>query len=388
MLRRLIATLFLAAQPMLAGATSIDIPIVFLKQVPADRPTLSNLDPIPEDLARAGAELALKDNKTTGQFLGHTYALTVLEVTTDADVIASAQSALQQSQLLVLDVAPQNITTIADLTQAQSALLFNASAGDIALRGSDCRTNLLHSIPSDAMRADALMQFARSKRWDDLALISGPNPIDLTFAQALRDSAHKFGLKISAELTWDIDADMRRNAAQEIPLLTQRLGDYDLLLVADETDDFGRYIPFNTWRARPVAGSAGLMSQTWSRVVEQWGAAQLQSRFHDLAQRDMRSRDYGAWAAVRSIGEAVTRTGSSDAQTLRDFILSETFELAGFKGRPLSYRSWNGQLRQPIPLVTQRAVVTQAPLPGYLHQTSEMDTLGADQPESTCEAFR
>lgn len=388
MLRRLIATLFLAAQPMLAGAASIDIPIVFLKQIQADRPTLSNLDPIPEDLGRAGAELALADNKTTGQFLGHNYDLTVVEIAADADVVAAAKSALQESQLLVLDVAPQNITAIADLTEAQSALLFNASAGNVALRGSDCRANLLHSIPSDAMRADALMQFARSKRWDDLALISGPNAVDVTFADALKASASKFGMKISAELTWDIDADMRRNAAQEVPLLTQELGDYDLLLVADETDDFARYIPFNTWRARPVAGSAGLMPLAWSRVVEQWGAAQLQSRFYEMAERDMRSRDYGAWAAVRSIGEAVTRTGSPDAQVLRTFILSETFELAGFKGRPLSYRSWNGQLRQPIPLVTPRAVVSQAPLPGYLHQTSEMDTLGIDQPESTCEAFQ
>ena len=97
-----------------------------------------------------------------------------------------------------------------------------------------------------------------------------------------------------------------------MPLFTQEFGDYDMLLVADELGDFGRYIPFNTWQARPVAGSEGLKPVAWSPVVEQWGAAQLQGRFEDLAGRDMRSEDYGAWAALRSLGEAVTRTGCAD----------------------------------------------------------------------------
>ena len=101
----------------------------------------------------------------------------------------------------------------------------------------------------------------------------------------------------------------------------------------------------------------------------------------------MRSEDYAAWAAFRSLGEAVTRTQSDDPATLRDYILSDAFELAGFKGRPMNYRGWNGQLRQPIPLVTGRAVVATAPLDGFLHQVSELDTLGIDQPESKCTAF-
>ncbi len=102
----------------------------------------------------------------------------------------------------------------------------------------------------------------------------------------------------------------------------------------------------------------------------------------------MRPQDYAAWAAIRTVGEAVTRTNGNDPKALRDYILSDSFELAAFKGRPLSYRTWNGQLRQPIPLVTQTALVAQAPLPGYLHQRTELDTLGADQPESTCKAFQ
>jgi ABC transporter substrate binding protein (PQQ-dependent alcohol dehydrogenase system) len=136
-----------------------------------------------------------------------------------------------------------------------------------------------------------------------------------------------------------------------------------------------------------VAGSEGLRPVAWDRAVEQWGAAQLQIRFVEMTGRDMAPRDYAAWAAMRSLGEGVTRTNADDAATLRAFLLSDAFELAGFKGRPLSFRGWNGQMRQPIPLVTDRAVVAMAPLEGYLHQRSEMDTLGLDKPESRCEAF-
>lgn len=365
----------------------IEIDIQYIKQLVDAPPTLSNLDPIPEDLGTHGAELGLQDNATTGRFLGQTYSLTVTEVDAGGDFAEAVRSALSSSDLLVLDAPQEQVLMAADMPETAGALLFNTRAADVALRSDACRANLLHTLPSYAMKADALMQFFVQRRWEDIALIAGERPDDQAWADTLENSARKFGLKFGARKTWVFDADMRRNASQEVPLFTQELGDYDVLLVADAADDFARYIPYNTWRPRPVAGSAGLRPVTWHRVVEQWGAAQLQSRFDTLADRPMQDRDYAAWAAVRAIGEAVTRTGAADAETLRAFMLSQEFELAGFKGAPLTFRTWNGQLRQPIPIVHERALVAQAPLEGFLHQRTELDTLGLDQPESLCTAF-
>ncbi|WP_116133969.1 ABC transporter substrate-binding protein [Tropicimonas sp. IMCC34043] len=384
--------LFLAAIAALVSAAparaDLAVPMAYLRLLQDRPPVLSNLDPHPDDLGLAGAELALADNVTTGRFLGHDYALRLIDLAPGGDALAAARAALAQTRLVMIEAPAADLIAIADLPEAQSALLFDVASPDTALRDGDCRANLLHTLPSRAMRADALMQFAHARRWDRLALISGSHPEDQAFAEALRSSAAKFGLKIRAEATWAFDADMRRNASEEVPVFTQKLGDYDLLLVADELGDFARYIPYNTWRPRPVAGSEGLVPTAWAAPVEQWGAAQLQGRFHDLAQRDMQAEDYAAWAAVRALGEAVTRTASADPATLRAFLLSPEFELAGFKGRALSFRPWNGQLRQPIPLVTRGALADQAPLPGYLHQSNELDTLGLDAPESRCEAFR
>lgn len=388
MLKHLLASALSLGVCTAALAETLQVPLIWLRHAEPERPVLSNLDPIPEDRGQAGAELGLSDNLTTGAFLGQDYSLEVIEIAPEDDPLPEARAALARSPYMVLDAPAETLLAIADLPEAQNAVLFNAAASDMALRGENCRANLLHTKTSYAMQTDALMQFARAKRWEDLVLITGNTPEDAAYAAALTTSAAKFGLTIAETKPWIFDADMRRNAAQEVPLFTQDLAEHDLLLIADVANDFARYIAYNTWAPRPIAGAEGLRPVSWAPVVEQWGAAQLHSRFQDLAGRDMTPRDYASWAAVRAVGEAVTRTKSADPATIRDYLLSDSFELAGFKGRPLSFRTWNGQMRQPIPLVTRAALVAQAPLEGFLHQRTELDTLGIDQPETTCTAFQ
>ncbi|MGF1660093.1 MAG: ABC transporter substrate-binding protein [Rubrimonas sp.] len=369
-------------------AQAADVRIVYLEQQVERPPVLSNLDPFPEDDGLAGARLALADNASTAKFLGHNYSMREIVVAPGEDFDAAARAALTEGAGLIVAVAPaEQLLRLADMPEARDALVINAGAPDDILRGEACRANMLHASPSRAMLSDGLAQFLIKRQWDRWFLIEGEGPGDAEFAAAMRRSAAKFGGKIVAEAVWRFDADMRRDAFAEAPVFTQG-PQYDVILVADEIEDWARYLPFNTWLPRPVAGSEGLRAVAWSDVVEAWGAAQLQNRFEALAGRGMRSTDYAAWAAVRSIGEAVTRTNAADAQTLRAFMLSDAFQLAGFKGLAMNYRSWNGQLRQPIPLVHPRALVTSAPIEGFLHERTGLDTLGTDEPETTCAAFR
>lgn len=370
-----------------SATAEIAVPMIYLRQEIQPPPVLSNLDPIPKDRGIAGAEVALADTKTTGSFMGHAYSLALVSVEPGGDFIAAARKALTASKILFLDAPPEGIMAVADLAEAKGALLFNVSSGAKRLRDADCRMNVLHTMAEDAMRTDALMQALKARRWLRTVLIVGPKPEDRAFADILSASAQKFGVDILAEKDWTFNTDLRRAAGREIPLFTQDFPDHDVLLIADEADDFGRYVQDNTWLPRPVAGSEGLRGEGWAPVLEQWAAVQLQNRFEKAAGREMGSRDYAAWAAVRTIGEAVTRTNSGDPVVLREFILSAKFALDGFKGRSLSYRDWDGQLRQPMAVVNARALVELAPLDGYLHQTNEMDTLGLDRPESACTAF-
>jgi ABC transporter substrate binding protein (PQQ-dependent alcohol dehydrogenase system) len=98
----------------------------------------------------------------------------------------------------------------------------------------------------------------------------------------------------------------------------------------------------------------------------------------------MTERDYTAWLAVRIVGEAVVRTGHNDAASVRAYILSDKFEVAGFKGQGMNFRAWDLQLRQPILIAGPRALVSISPQEGFLHPKFLTDTLGFDAPESRC----
>jgi ABC transporter substrate binding protein (PQQ-dependent alcohol dehydrogenase system) len=387
---RQISNFFPAAFVTMTATTalaSIDVAIAYLEMEIERPPVLTNLDPIPDDLGRMGAHLGLADNATTGGFLGHNYSVSDVLVPLGDDWLEAGRSVLAEYRILVVNAPADALLALADLPEAEGALIFNASAEAEALREGDCRANVLHTMPSYAMRADALMQFLVTKRWSDLVMITGQREGDMAFAEALRNSATKFGARIRAEKEWDMSSDMRRNIGQEFPVFTQDFPSHHVMLVADEAGDFGPFLELNAWEPRPVAGSAGARPDAWSDRVEAYGAAQLQLRFKRLADRPMGAVDYAAWAAVRSVGEGVTRTGSNDAGKIRDYILSDDFELAAFKGAAITYRDWNGQMRQPMPVATKTALVAMTPMPGFLHEVSTLDTLGRDRPETACTAF-
>jgi len=369
-----------------AGDNFAEVRIAYLAQLVERPPALSNLDwlTLADDDGLQGARLGTDDNATTGRFMKQKFVLDEKTVAADGDVVAAVRDLHGNGhRLLVTNVGAEALDAILAMPEADTMLIFNAGAPDDRLRVKDCRTSVLHTLPSRAMRADALAQYLVKKNWKRWFLVTGTRPEDALFAEAVRRAAKRFGGEIVAEKTWTFDHDIRRTAQAEIPGFTQ-VDDYDVLIVADEMGLFGEYLMYRTWEPRPVAGTQGLVPTAWDRTVEQWGAAQLQKRFSAKASRGMSARDYAAWAAVRSIGEAATRTGSTEFEAIKTYISSDAFELAGFKGRKLSYRPWNGQLRQPIPVTTARAIVTLSPQEGFLHPHTELDTLGYDAPETKC----
>ncbi|MCP4430503.1 MAG: ABC transporter substrate-binding protein [Gammaproteobacteria bacterium] len=368
------------------SALALDVQVLYLQKKIENPPVLSNILPEPQDSGKRGAELAIIDNNTTGRFLKQNFELSFFESTNDAALVDYAKNWIRQGNfLMLLDLPAETLLKLAlSPGIAGEAILFNISAPDDQLRRDQCLSGLLHTIPSRAMLSDALMQFLVRKRWQNWFLIQASKPEDAAFATSMKRASKRYGGKLIAEKSWTFDTDQRRSAQLEIPGFSQ-VDDYDIAIIADEAGDIGEYILFNTWLPRPVGGTQGLKPLAWHRVVEQWGAAQLQNRFTELSGRWMNSKDYAAWLALRSIGEAITRSKSPTASQLYAYLLSDKFKLAGFKGRKLSFRDWNGQMRQPIPLVHPRALVSVSPQEGFLHPFSELDTLGFDRPEVNCQ---
>ena len=170
-----------------------------------------------------------------------------------------------------------------------------------------------------------------------------------------------------------------------MPVFTQTRKDYDVVLVADWFGDFGEYVYFNTWLPRPVAGTQGLKPVTWHKVIEQWGAAQLQSRFEKLTGRWMNDLDYTNWVSIATIVKSVMKTKTIEKNKNLDYIYSDKFKLGAYKGRTMTYRSFNGQLRQPIALVHPKGLVSSSPQDQYLHPTTNLDTIGTSSAKVRCE---
>lgn len=381
--RHLAGALLLSLLSLPIYAAPLEMKVAFIKLQQDSGPVLSNILPEPKDAGLRGAELGIADSNTTGRFLKHHYTLSITESDQWESLAAQAQQLYADGiRVFVADMPSTALQQLSSLL-GEDVLIFNSAAKDDALRTDICLNNTLHSIPSRAMLTDALGQWLKSKRLTKWLLITGATEDDKAYSASLRRAAKRFGHKLVDEKQWSFDTDLRRTAQKEMPLFTQGK-DYDVVVVADERGDFGEYVLYNTWLPRPVVGTQGLTPVTWHRVVEQWGAAQLQSRFEKSSGRWMNNEDYAAWAAVRSVAEAVTRTNSNDVNTLKTYLMSDKFELAGFKGRKLTYREWNGQLRQTIPLIHPRSLVSQSPQEGFLHPVSELDTLGYDQPESRC----
>ncbi len=326
----------------------------------------------------AGARLAIDDNNTTGKFLGQSFSLDEITVADTADPAAAVHGLTGRGRRFIISLLPADqVVKAAD----GGGILVNAAALDDRLRGPDCRANLLHTMPSRAMLTDALAQYLVLKRWTKWFLTLGATPADLAFADDLRRSAKRFGARIIAEKPWTFDADSKPES--EVPVFTQG-ADYDVVATADEGGAFGQLLPYRTWLPRPVVGTSGLVPAAWDATAEDWGAIQLQNRFRKLAGRPMTSVDYAAWLAVRAIGEAASRARSGDADAIAASLRAEDFTVAGFKGRKLSFRPWDGQMRQPIFLSAANGVVAVAPVDGFMHPRTELDSLGVDQPETQC----
>lgn len=379
---------------MTVAAAALDIRAAVLR---VDYPGLlpiSRYDLRADDLAFAGAALADEDNGTTGQFLGHAYKTETLAVAPEEADAALAKVLAEGIRFIVIDAMAADLLRLTDKAAGAGALVFNVRSPDTALRSADCRANLLHIAPSDDMKADAVAQFAIWKQWKRWLLISGSNPADKALAEAYARAARKFGATIVEERVFEDTGGARRTDSgyvmvqRQLPVFMQNAPDHDVVIAADATDYFAAYLPYNLWTPRPVMGSAGLRPVTMHGAHEAWGATQLQTRFEALTRRHIQEEDYNTWLALRVVGEAVTRTGSADPREVENYVLSDTFDLAAFKGQKVTFRDWNGQLRQPILLYDGRTTVSVSPQDGFLHQFSPLDTMGLDRPESQCTAFQ
>lgn len=343
-----------------------------IELAPADDPTL-------------GAQMGIDDGKFMASAVGMKLSLDTERATDVAGLMAKVKTMVGQGErFILLDLPGDLVGKVAGAAKGVKVTFINISAPDNFLRKS-CDTNLLDTAASDRMDTDALVQFLSTHNWTKVLVLEGATARDKAFAKSFETSAKRLRLDIVATRQFSLSRNPAKRAKNNTLLVTGN-ADYDVVFVADSDQEFARYLPYQTQLARPVIGSTGLMAGEWDWTWDLYGAPQVLHRFlHLSGGRRMTDADWAAWMAVKTVTMAYSRAGLDDPDKVDAYLRSSNLSADGSKGRTLNYRSWSGQLRQPILLSTSNAVIAEAPLAGFLHRTNTLDTLGEDKPESKCQ---
>ena len=332
-----------------------------------------------------GATMGVEDLKVVSDAVGQTVALDHQEAADAPGLVAKVQGMVAAGEnFIILDLPAGLVDQVAAATVELPVTLVNATAPEDYLR-TRCYPNLLHTSASDRMNSDALVQLLRTRNWTRILMLVGPHERDAALATAFRASAERLRLDIVDERQFTLSTDPANREANNTQLITGG-ADYDIIYIADSEGEYGRYLPYDTQLPRPVVGSTGLVASEWQWAWDRDGSTQVTVRFEELTDgRRMTGQDWATWIAAKSIVTAYAKARSEDPAEIAAYLRGSRLRMDGAKGVQLNFREWDGQMRMPIVLATHNAVIAEAPLEGFLHQVTTLDTLGTDQPEHQCQ---
>ena len=336
--------------------------------------------------ALEGIKTGLRESRIIGRAAGLAYKLEEIALDEDRNATDAIRAVLDdgRAQIFILDLPLADVREAGRGLAAEELMLLNPRHHDDDLRGADCSPVLFHTAPSYAMLMDALAQYLFKRNWKEVLVLAGPEEADALWSAAFTRSARKFRLEVVDIRPFVLSNDPRQRDQINLALLTSG-ADYDVVYLADSVGEFGRYLPYQTKDARPVLGSEGLVASAWHWTWERHGAPQLNQRFDRIAGRRMTGSDWAAWVAVKAVVTATLYAKSRDIAALRAALRTDDFRIDTYLGAPSNFRPWNNQMRMNILLHTHNAVIARAPVDGFLHQKNNMDSLGIDSGESSCD---
>ena len=132
---------------------------------------------------------------------------------------------------------------------------------------------------------------------------------------------------------------------------------------------------------------AGGAAAAWDSRLERFGADQLNQRFRARFGEEMDSQGWVGWFAVKVLWESTLRARATLPATLLRYLGSDAAQFDGHKGRPLSFRPWDHQLRQSLYVSAPGSAPVEVPrsTPGSDEPSRDLlDRLGTPRNQSTC----
>ena len=162
------------------NADVLNVNILYLEQKIEKPPVLSNVIDEPENLGLSGAQMAVTDSNKTSKFLNQNFSLTTKISFDEKELITAFEEFIKnKNSYVILNVEDELLKKLISNPLSKDALLINAGSQTTDLRRDYCNKNLLHTIASNDMLYDGLLQFLVKRNFKNIFLISGQNPKDI-----------------------------------------------------------------------------------------------------------------------------------------------------------------------------------------------------------------
>ena len=155
------------------------------------------------------------------------------------------------NKIFVVDLNESEILSFGRFQESKDVIIFNVRSKSDSLRNDKCKNNSFHIPPSYSILSDALTQYLVKKKWNKWFLVIGPDSNDKFYAEALKNSAKKFNIKIKKKKFGILDQILEGRQVKKFLSLLKVEKKYDVLVVADEKGEFGEYLAYRTWDPRP-----------------------------------------------------------------------------------------------------------------------------------------
>jgi hypothetical protein len=132
-----------------------------------------------------------------------------------------------------------------------------------------------------------------------------------------------------------------------------------------------------------VPGSSEVVA--WDTALVRFGADTLNGRFEKRFGMPMTPQAWAAWFSVKAPWESVLRMKSAKPAVIAEYLVRDTTQFDGHKGRPLSFRPWDRQLRQFLyARVGGKFVDVPQNAPQNINSRTFLDRLGTSAAETEC----
>jgi ABC-type branched-subunit amino acid transport system substrate-binding protein len=309
-----------------------------------------------------GAKLGITEADSLAQMFGKKIDLALPSVP-GPERLASVASRLVKEGVSVLVGGGDEpaAEALREVAREGKALFFNVGCASDRLRTERCDRHTFHLHASVQMHIGAagfwLIEEKRLRRWAVLTEFDEVRRAVVALAEARGATVVDGAQAGSGTADWREALERLRAATPEALWIGLRAGNVPGFLQQYDQAGLAAELVGITPDAVGLpklegAAPSGVWPVMWHHTLEKYSARDLNGRYRRRFGERLDGASWSAWAALKLIGEAVLRAGTTP-QALLEYLESDP-PFDGHKGRPLTFRKSDHQLRQPMFLAQTR----------------------------------